>query len=266
MRQRRIVFVLGLALLSACAHHKPAMSGDPDGMQRDLARQLMQRGAWEEALTVLNEVRLRHPDDPEMTLLRGLAFREQGMLDEAKTELLEAADQAPMSGAVHAALGITLDMAGQGAEALVHHQRAVALEPKNSAWLNNLAYSLATGGRVRESVEIYQRALRIDPLDRRTRNNLGFAYARLADFRQASAQFERGGSPAESRLNLGYAYELAGRPPQALEAYEEAARLEGSSGPAHVHRQRLSAKLGRPLSEDRTSTPPAMAGEGGGTQ
>ena len=267
-RHPRCLLAVGLAILVACSHHRPAMSGDPDNMQRDLARQLAQRGAWEEALSVLNEIRLRHPDDAEMTLLRGVAFREQGMLDEARTELLEAADQAPMWGAVHAALAIALDMAGQGAEAIVHHQRAVALEPKNAGWLNNLGYSLATSGRVRESVEIYQRALRIDPLDRRTRNNLGFAYARLGDFRQAALQFDRGGAVSESRVNLGYAYELAGRLPQALDAYEEGSRLEGASGPAHVHWQRLSAKLGRPASAsaNQSATPPAMAGEGGGAQ
>jgi Flp pilus assembly protein TadD len=247
MRPTPLVLAVAFALSLSCAHGNGKRAHEMQSVRKELAQQLVKRGDWNGALELAVALYRQDPTDPEVLALRGVIFREQGLLREAEVELEEALRRRPDYAPAHAALGVLLDQAGRAERAAVHHQRAVALEPGNPAYLNNLAFSWFALGRLDEAIAHYGRALRIEPSNARIRNNLGYAYARSGDFALAAEQFSRAGTQTEAINNLGYAHELAGDLTRAFDLYLEATRLEPGSQRAKSNLDHLAKRLGRPL-------------------
>src|SRR5262245_59862352 len=143
-------------------------------------------------------------------------------------------------------------------EAEAEHREAVRLAPKNPAYLNNLGFSLFLGQRFKEAVSVYEAAARLAPSSQRVRTNLGFACAALGDLRRAAREFQMGGTEAEAKNNLGFAYERRGDMANAYDLYAEAVRLDPKAERARSNLVHAAVVLGRPVPPE-AATPPASA-------
>jgi Flp pilus assembly protein TadD len=238
--------------LAACAR---GPRPDVIGAQRSLAQELIHKRDYQRAFAVADALCRSAPRKPDGYLLRGIVYREQRLLEEARGDLEEAVRLAPKSARAHSALAILHDAMASTEAALEHHRRAVELEPNDAQYLNNLGFSLFAHGKAREAVETLQRAVRAAPADPRIRNNLGFSLAATGDLTRAAEQFAFGGTAADAKTNLGWAYERRGSLVQAFELYLEALRLDPGATSARKNLTRVARDLGRPLPAE-VSTPP----------
>jgi Flp pilus assembly protein TadD len=211
-----------------------------------LAHELVARGDWARAFAMLEELHRDKPDDAEVLTLRGIVYRERGLFADAEADLKEAVKAAPESADAHAALGILYDVQLRP-EAEAEHREAVRLAPKNPAYLNNLGFSLYLRQHFKEAVTTYESAARLAPLSRRVRTNLGFACAAMGDLRRAAREFEMGGTEAEAKNNLGFAYERRGDLANAYDLYVQALRLDPKIERARSNLVHAAIVLGRPV-------------------
>lgn len=250
----RNVASLLLLAFAACAHRA---APNVNGAQRALARELVSRGDWARAFSVADALCRASPRDPEGFLLRGVVYRERNLPVEAEGDLKEAIRLDDRSARAHSALAILFDAQRRADEAVEHHRRAADLEPTSAQYLNNLGFSLFVHGRAREAIEFLQRAVRSAPADARIRNNLGFTYAAMGDMTRAAEQFAYGGTPAEAKTNLGWAYERRGALAQAFELYVDALRMDPGAGPARKNLARVARDLGREAPPELAAPPGA---------
>jgi Flp pilus assembly protein TadD len=221
-----------------------------------IARELVARGDWARAFVMLDELHRQRPDDPEILTMRGIVYRERGLFADAERDLRAAVALAPTSAEVHAALGILYDVQMR-TEAEAQHREAVRLDPNNAAYLNNLGFSLYLRRHFKEAITQYEKAASLAPLSHRVRTNLGFACAANGDLRRAAREFRMGGSEAEAKNNLGFAYERRGDMGNAYDLYLEAVRLDPAITKARSNLVHAAAVLGRPVPPEATAAAPA---------
>lgn len=214
--------------------------------RQSLAHELVSRGDWPRAFAMLEELHRDRPDDAQVLTLRGIVYRERGLFADAETDLKEALKLTPESADAHAALGILYDVQMRP-DAEAEHRQAVKLAPNNPAYLNNLGFSLYLRHRFKDAIKSYESAARLAPLSRRVRTNLGFACAALGDLRRAAREFQMGGTEAEAKNNLGFAYERRGDLVNAFDLYLEALRLDPKAEKARSNLVHAALVLGRPL-------------------
>lgn len=251
MRLRRMTLVVPLVLAVAagagCAGTKPAQRSDAAWAARNtIARELVSRGDWARAFMMLDDLHREQPDDAEILTLRGIVYRERGLFADAEADLKAALKLTPGSADAHAALGILYDVQVRS-EAEAEHREAVRLAPNNPAYLNNLGFSLYLRQHFKEAIKVYESAARLAPLSRRVRTNLGFACAAIGDLRRAAREFEMGGTEAEAKNNLGFAYERRGDMANAYDLYVEAVRLDPKAERARSNLVHAAVVLGRPV-------------------
>ena len=224
-----------------------------------LAHELVSRGDWARAFAMLEELHRDRPDDAEVLTLRGIVYRERGLFADAEGDLKAALKITPDSADAHAAIGILYDVQMRS-EAEAEHRKAVKLAPKNAAYLNNLGFSLYLRQHFKEAITVYESAARLAPLSRRVRTNLGFACAAVGDLRRAAREFQMGGTEAEAKNNLGFAYERRGDMANAYDLYVEALRLDPKGERARSNLVHAAVVLGRPVPPE-AATQPAEATE-----
>lgn len=252
LKQAMAVLVLTGSMTAGCAHRggsaTPALAGAPDTFEarRKLAGELMARADWQAAFAYVDQLHRERPDDAGVLVLRGTIYREQNLLDDAETDLREAARLAPQLGSVRAAVGILFDLQRKPDKAEEQLRLAVKLEPQNAVYLNNLGFSLFLHGKAKEAITFYEKAAHLAPATRRTRTNLGFACAAEGDWRRAAREFALGGTPIEAKVNLGFAYEQHGDLTNAYDLYVEATRMDPQSKRARSNLVHVAELLGRP--------------------
>jgi len=241
--------VLGAAAVwgLGCAGTKEAQRPGAGYTARNkIAHELVSRGDWARAFAMLDELHREKPDDAEVLTLRGIVFRERGLFADAETDLKAALKLTPESADAHAALGILYDVQLRP-DAEAEHRTAVKLAPNNPAYLNNLGFSLYLRQKFKEAISVYESAARLAPLSRRVRTNLGFACAATGDLRRAAREFQMGGTEAEAKNNLGFAYERRGDMANAYDLYVEAVRLDPKAERARSNLVHAAVVLGRPV-------------------
>jgi Flp pilus assembly protein TadD len=226
-----------------------------------LAHELVVRGDWGRAFVMLDELHRELPHDADILTLRGIVYRERGLYADAEADLRAALDATPDSAEAHAALGILYDVELRP-DAEAEHRAAVRLVPENPTYLNNLGFSLYLHHQFKEAIAEYEKAARLAPLARRVRTNLGFACAASGDWRRAAREFAMGGTEAEAKNNLGFAYERRGDLGNAYDLYLEAIRLDPKIPKARSNLVHAAAVLGRPVPPEAAAPPAAPPAAG----
>jgi Flp pilus assembly protein TadD len=255
--------IAGAATLNGgCAESKGAQRTSDAGYaaRHKLAHELVSRGDWARAFAMLEELHRDRPEDAEVLTLRGIVFRERGLFADAEGDLKAALKIDPDSADAHAAIGILYDVQMRS-EAEAEHRKAVKLAPKNAAYLNNLGFSLYLRQHFKEAISVYESAARLAPLSRKVRTNLGFACAAVGDLRRAAREFQMGGTEAEAKNNLGFAYERRGDMANAYDLYIEAVRLDPKGEHARSNLVHAALVLGRPVPPEAAPPAPAQAAE-----
>ncbi|HEY3357717.1 MAG TPA: tetratricopeptide repeat protein [Polyangia bacterium] len=249
-------FVAATLMLGGCgAASVTATRPDMFATRKALVNELIRREDYTRAFPQVAALHRERPRDAEVLIMRGLIYRERGLLVEAEADLKEAIALKKNVAAAHAALAIVYDLTERGEPADAAHRRAVELAPQNPVYLNNLGFSLFLRGKHRDAVSVYLKAARLDPMNRRVRNNLGYAYARVGDLPRAAREFTLAGGAAEARNNLGYAYEQRGDMVRAFDLYVEALRLDPRLARARKNLDHAANALQRPIPADVPRAP-----------
>ena len=258
MARRRLPIALLLltGAFGACATPGRATRAETptDRARMKMAEELVSRGDWGEAFSLLTELHQQRPEDPEVLTLRGVVYRERGLLPDAEADLRAALKVAPASPDAHAALGILFDLQMRpGAEA--EHREAVRLAPNNPVYLNNLGFSLFLREHFKEAIREYEKAARIAPLSHRVRTNMGYAYAAVGDLPSAAREFRMGGSEVDATNNLGFAYERRGDMANAYDLYLQAVRLDPKAVRPRTNLVHAALVLGRQIPAEVAAVP-----------
>ena len=143
MRSRRTRLLPLLLLLGACAARGPSLetAAPPAAWQTrkgridaqvELTRALLDAGSPGSALALIRQVREEGNDSQELDVLHARALRELGLLDDARTLLLDITERHPRNAEAHGQLGILLmDSQEPAAAVLAFEGQAVdALDAK----------------------------------------------------------------------------------------------------------------------------------------
>ena len=184
------------------------------------------RDAVQEALRIA-------PEAAEARLALGVIYRGRGKTPEALQEVRKALALRPNSDDVQRQLSYLLLEDGQGDAALEAARRAVALRDGFGENHNAMGWVLYHTGRFAEAAAAYRRQTELQPDNAWAFQMLGTSLMMLGDLDGAVAPYReaiRLAPDARAWANLGNVYYAQGRPPEAVRAFEEAARLEPASG------------------------------------
>ncbi len=84
---------------------------------------------------------------------------------------------------------------------------------------------------------------------------MGFAYAAIGDLPSAAREFTMGGTEAEAKNNLGFAYERRGDMSNAYDLYLQSVRIDPTADRARSNLVHAAVVLGRPVPPEATAAP-----------
>ena len=192
------------------------------GREKDLA----------EAVRYLEAAVAVRPTSVEAHSNLGVAYKEQGRVEEARREFHEALRLDARHAETHLHLGALLAEHDRPDRAAAHFTAALEARPDFPAAHYALGKLLAREGRLPAAVEHLRTALRLDPRYAEAYSELGGVYLRQEKLDDALACFREAVDlrPDEARyhLNLALALRRKGQPMEAEMHFREAVRLEPS--------------------------------------
>ncbi len=225
------------------------------------ARELHERGHFDEAARHYEAVLAERPDDAEALHLYGVVQYQRGRPDESEDLLRRAVALAadPMS---FANLGAVLAAAGRGDEALAQFDHALRIDSRHLHTLVRRANTLVELGRHEEALASYDRSLTLSPLLLDALCNRGAALRALGRHQEALESYDRAltvdPQSYESFFNRGHVLRDLQRAGEAIQSYDRAIALAPDNPTLLSTRGRSLAELGR-LGEALTSFNEALA-------
>ena len=151
---------------------------------------LLQQGRVEEALANFLEAKRLAPGDAETHYNLGLAYARQQRLAEATSALAEAIRLNPEHARAYAALGIATSQQGRMHEAIAHYRQAIRIDTGSADTHNNLGSALANQRRLEEATVSFREAVRLRADFHDARINLAVALAALGRRAEAVAELQ----------------------------------------------------------------------------
>ena len=150
---------------------------------------------WESPLTLWGDVVMKSPKNGRGHNQLGVAYRDQGLMEDAFRE----------------------------------YQKALSLEPEMAEAHANLGVIYGTFGNYNEAINEFRISLKYAPKRLEPRNNLGLAYLRTGRIDEAIETFEAiikaNEYMADAHYNLGIAYRTKGLKDKAIKAFEKVLEL-----------------------------------------
>ena len=133
-------------------------------------------------------------------------------------------------------------------------------EPAVTAQTHFAAGQLSeTQGNLKNAVDQYQQALKLDPNHLGSLYRLGVIYAEVKDFPSSIAIWQRYITATNNAPyaygNLGYCYELAGMPKEAVATYQKGIALDYKNGPCRANYGLMLARQNKIQEAVRIWTP-----------
>jgi serine/threonine protein kinase/tetratricopeptide (TPR) repeat protein/TolB-like protein len=182
-------------------------------VRRSLARTLESRGRLTEAIDELKQAIARKPGSDATRRLYSEVLVEAGQLEAAREQAERAVSLRSTYAPNHMAVGFVHFSAGRFTDAAAAYRHATEVQPDDGWSFQMLGTSLQMAGDLEGAVAPYKEAIRLAP-------------------------------DARAWANLGSVYYATGRLPDALHAYEEAARIEPLSGTIRRSLGDTRARLG----------------------
>ncbi|HVS10320.1 MAG TPA: tetratricopeptide repeat protein [Planctomycetota bacterium] len=197
-----------------------------------IARLDVEQGRYDAAIAALEPLLSRRPDDRELPVLLGAAYRRARRYDDA-LEMYRRALAGGPNARVEYNRGIALSRMGRTGEAIAAYERALDLAPSFAPAMANLGQAWLERGRTPEAIALLRRALEADPDALTARATLGFAHFLSGDIdaaqRITNEVLERAPDSAAALNTLGKIQEArcgAAACPPAVAAYERAIALD----------------------------------------
>lgn len=196
------------------------------------ARACIARKEWEKAVSFLQDLLVRHPDDTQAPTL--LAQAQDGLASAASQAPTPSGQQSPRLG-LRKADGRTLKRARQELVKLFNSGQFSALETAALGWTRRypevafhwhaLGLARARLGKTTESIAPYREAIRLMPDDAELQNNLAISLVTLGRLEEATEACEHALSCAPDYLpalnNLGVILQKQHRFADAAETYRQ---------------------------------------------
>lgn len=139
--------------------------------------------------------------------------------------------------------------AGRGAEAAALYGKVLQHEPRHAISLRRLAWIHEACGHVPAAIELLRRLIEVLPSDARVQQDLGLCFLRVGKLNDAIVSFRASTQLdpkyAAAFCNLGLALEDVGDTASALDALQQAHRLDPASGFIAYHFAAVQTLAGR---------------------
>lgn len=159
----------------------------------------------------------------------GVAYFDQGKLDEATVEYKRALVIKPDYAEAYDGLGAAYFRFGKVDEAIVEYKRALVIKPDYAEAHDLLGVAYANKGNLREAIIEHKQSLTINPLYAVGFNNLGLAYAKKGNLDEAIISYKKALAinphlqPTD--YNLGLVYYKKGMLDEVISAFKRAVDL-----------------------------------------
>jgi tetratricopeptide (TPR) repeat protein len=205
----------------------------------EVALQLHRAGNLARAQDVYSQILSRHPHQPAVLHLAGLAGYQAGNLDLAADLIRKALRFAPDNPAFFESLANILRARGDVDEAMVCYQNALTLRPDSVEALFHLGRLHHDRGDLIQATLYYGKTIQFAPDFMEAYYNLGLVYASQSDSNKAILCYRKSlelrPEFAAAHNNLGRALLDTGRLKQAVECFQRAIRLKPDFAEPHYN-------------------------------
>ena len=218
--------------------YEALLAQDPDNRSalHNLSVMRLRRGAFEDALRLLERLIERHPNSFDARNNLGAALQGLKRPAEAVPHLERAIELDPKRPETHYNLGLAKQRLGRLTEARECCERALALRPDYPEANNTLAVLLSANDPER-ALACFQRALAARPNYADAHNNLGIVLQQVGRYEESAASYRRAlaikPDHADAHSNLGLALRSLNRHQEAIRCFEIAQAIK----PDHVDAQ-----------------------------
>ena len=167
----------------------------------------------------------------------GVAYHEQGDVEEALVELQRAIALDPDEARAHRSLGTVYMDQGRVEESVAAYERAIGIDPAYGEAYGDLAGAYFGLGKISEAMSAGEKAVDLAPDYSAAHNNLGIVYQEQGELHKAIAEYEKAieldPSDASPHANLGIIYKDQGELDLAIAALEKAIELDPGDPKPH---------------------------------
>jgi Flp pilus assembly protein TadD len=156
-----------------------------------------------QAVAVLEQVAVRHPQNKTVLGAYGRALADVGRLDQALDVLSRAHTPDQPDWRILSAQGVVLDKMGRHADAQTTYSNALKITPNDPTVLSNLGLSYALSKNLTQAEAVLRRAVGQPGADVRARQNLALVLGLQGRFDEAEAMARADLPPAEAAENVG---------------------------------------------------------------
>lgn len=155
-----------------------------------------------QAVAVLEQITVRHPQDRALLGAYGRALADVGRLDQAFDVLSRAHTPDRPDWRILSAQGAVLDQLGRHAEAQRYYNNALKIAPNNPGVLSNLGLSYALSKNLALAEATLRRAVAQPGADAKARQNLALVLGLQGRFAEAEAMARADLPPEEAAANV----------------------------------------------------------------
>lgn len=233
---------------------KKAGAGAPHRLAVDqviqLAVELHQRGALDEAENLYQKILAVTPEHPDALHFLGVLRHRHGRSEEAIRLIRHSLQAAPEYADAHNNLGNIYRELGRFSDAESCYRRVIELSPEHAGAYNNLGTVLRATGAVADAEAAYRKAIALDPDAFSAYENMGNLLSRQGKVKEAVAHYSQAivlnpSHPGSKRM-LGIALSCMGRLDEAAAVFRQWSEKEPGNP---VARHLLAACSGKKVPE-----------------
>ena len=186
------------------------------------AKALRATGQRSQAVAVLEQATIAHPDNRALLAGYGRALADNGNFQQAFDVFTRAHTPEDPDWRILSAQGTVLDQLGRHDEARQYYESALKIVPDESTVLSNLGLSYVLSKELPKAEEILRRANGRADADSRVRLNLALAIGLQGRFAEAENIVKADRPPEEAAANVAYLKRLLSRKENAHAEVEKA--------------------------------------------
>jgi Flp pilus assembly protein TadD len=161
-------------------------------------------GQRSQAVAVLEQATIAHPQDKALLAGYGRALADNGNFEQAFEVLGRAHSPEDPDWRILSAQGAVLDQLGRGEEARQYYASALRIVPDEPSVLSNLALSYVLAKDLAKAEETLRRATSRGDADPRVRLNLALVVGLRGHLAEAESLAKEGRPPEEAAANVAY--------------------------------------------------------------